>query len=161
MQINKEKIAERLKKSRDNAGLTQQQLADQADLGRSTIMHYENAKSVPGGIELAKLSTALNTSPNYILTGSEEFGEPTSIEHSFATDNQYLLMARATIFMPQLDRETQEKFSELIMTMVMQRIDAEKFELLNEFANDMAATMEKTQPIWDEIQKQNEEKSSK
>lgn len=150
MKSHKAKIAERLRKARDELGLTQTDLAKTAGISRSAVVHYETAGTVPGGLELIKLSNVLNITPNYLLSGSETFLVSNKPEHVLATDNQELLIARMSVCLLVLDKPVREKMSELLISMVQQKLSAEEFEVLmtamDELGNALkgnAAEMEK------------------
>ncbi len=128
MKSHKAKIAERLRKARDELGLTQTDLAKMAGIGRSAVVHYETAGTVPGGIELIKLSKVLKVTPNYLLSGSESFLPSSEPEHSLATDDINLLTARLSVCIQTLDKEVREKLSELILSLVKQRLEKNEFE---------------------------------
>ena len=128
MKSHKAKIAERLRKARDELGITQTKLAKMAGIGRSAVVHYETAGTVPGGIELIKLSNALKVTPNYLLSGSESFLPSSEPEHSLATDDISLLIARLSACILCLDTEVREKLSELVLSLVKQKLDKREFE---------------------------------
>jgi transcriptional regulator with XRE-family HTH domain len=138
---DKKRIAERLRKARGDAGLTQAQLASQSDVGRSAIVHYENAKAIPGGMELIKLANTLGKTPNYILSGSEQFHESTEPEHAFATGDIEQLIPRITFCLLALDREVSEKFSELLMSLVKQKFSKADYESFVVGVNALDSTM--------------------
>jgi len=143
---DKERIAERLRKARDDTGLTQAQLASQAGIGRSAIVHYENAKVIPGGVELIKLANTLNITPNYILSGSEQFHESTEPEHAFATDDIARLASRMTLCLLALDRGTREIVSELLMSLVKQKFSKKKYEIFVKTVDALGSSMEGITP---------------
>ncbi len=141
MKSHKAKIAERLKKARDEQGLTQTELAKMAEISRSAIVHYETAGTVPGGIELIKLSNALNVTPNYLLSGSETFLDSGKPEHVLATDDQQLLVARMSICFLTLDKPVREKMSELLISMVQQKLSSEQFEVLMTAMDELGSAL--------------------
>lgn len=141
MKSHKAKIAERLRKARDELGLTQTELAKMAGIGRSAVVHYETAGTVPGGIELIKLSNTLKVTPNYLLSGSETFLDSNKPEHILATDNQELLIARMSICFLALDKPVREKMSELLISMVQQKLSSEEFEVLMTFMDELGSTL--------------------
>lgn len=150
MKTQKKQIAERIQKARKELGLTQADLAKNADIGRSSLVHYENAGAVPGGLELIKLSKALNVTPNYLLSGSEDFLDSDKPEHMLATDDQNLIIARMSMCFLILDKPVREKMSELLISMVKQKLSNEEFEdimtLMDELGNKIessSAEMEK------------------
>tara|TARA_R110002073_G_scaffold120232_2_gene262049 strand:- start:714 stop:1256 length:543 start_codon:yes stop_codon:yes gene_type:complete len=151
MKSHKAKIAERLRKARDELGLTQTELARTAGISRSAVVHYETAGTVPGGLELIKLSNVLNVTPNYLLSGSEAFLESNKPEHVLATDNQQLLIARMSICFMALDRPVREKMSELLISMVQQKLSSEEFEVLMTAMDELGNALEGSAPEMEKI----------
>jgi transcriptional regulator with XRE-family HTH domain len=141
MKSHKAKIAERLRKARDELGLTQTELAKTAGISRSAVVHYETAGTVPGGLELIKLSKTLNVTPNYLLSGSEAFLDSGKPEHVLATDDQQLLVARMSICFLALDKPVREKMSELVISMVQQKLSTDEFELLMTVMDELGSAM--------------------
>lgn len=64
-------IHERIIKSRNQAGLTQSQLAIYAGLKQSQISQYESGSRSPSSKSLLQIAAALNVSPDYLLYGQE------------------------------------------------------------------------------------------
>ena len=62
-------ISQRLTEMRMELGMTQRELAKQAGVNRVTILKYERGEYVPYLKNIGSLATALQTTPNYILTG--------------------------------------------------------------------------------------------
>lgn len=60
-------FAARLASLREMRGLTQQEVADKAELKPAAISHFETAKRTPCLGNLMKLCTALRCSPNDLL----------------------------------------------------------------------------------------------
>ncbi len=57
----------KLKTLRDKAGLTQQQLAVQMGLSKSTISQYENQERIPSPIAVIKLASVFHVSIDYLF----------------------------------------------------------------------------------------------
>jgi transcriptional regulator with XRE-family HTH domain len=74
-------FGQRMKKAREDKGLTQKDLADILYLGESTISFYESDKREPKFDVLCKLSEALEVSIDYLLGRSNKKGS------SINTDN--------------------------------------------------------------------------
>ncbi|MAY03830.1 MAG: hypothetical protein CMQ38_12745 [Gammaproteobacteria bacterium] len=142
MKTQKKHIAERIQKARKELGLTQADLAKKAAIGRSSLVHYENAGAVPGGLELIKLSKVLKVSPNYLLSGAEDFLDSGKPEHMLATDNQNLLVARMAMCILALDKPVREKMSELLISLVQQKLSADEFSVLMTFMDELGNSME-------------------
>lgn len=141
MKSHKAKIAKRLQKARYELGLTQTQLAKTAGISRSAVVHYETAGTVPGGLELIKLSNTLKVTPNYLLSGSETFLESNKPEHVLATANQELMIARMSVCLLALDKPVREKMSELLISMVQQKLSSEEFKVLMTFMEEIGSTI--------------------
>lgn len=62
MEDQRKQFAERLKTLRENAGLTQQQLADKSGIGKSVIARYEIGGAMPRAKAIKSLASALNAS---------------------------------------------------------------------------------------------------
>lgn len=60
-------FGERLKDLRQNAGLTQKQLADKIWVTKATISYYEQSERNPSPEILVKLATAFHVSTDYLL----------------------------------------------------------------------------------------------
>jgi len=118
-------IGKRLKRERDARELSQAALAKKADISRSAIAHYETGKVIPGGPELIKLADALEITPNYILSGSDDYFPSKEPEHALDVDD-FTLVIRTGQCLQQLDREVKQKFSSLLMALVKEKMtDAE------------------------------------
>ncbi|PIC87945.1 transcriptional regulator [Sporosarcina sp. P20a] len=80
-------LSQRLKESRKNRKLTQDELALKVNTTKSTISNYENGHSTPSNDMLVLLSNALQITTDYLLGRSNN---PTLTEddefHAFAND---------------------------------------------------------------------------
>lgn len=65
-------LASRLKEAREQKGLSQRSLADEAGLTPSAISQFEAGKREPSFSSIVKLARALGVSPSY-LSGLEEY----------------------------------------------------------------------------------------
>ena len=63
-------MGERIIQCRKSLGLTQEQLAEKADLTTQAISLFESGKRAMRPDSLLKLATALNCSTDYLLTGT-------------------------------------------------------------------------------------------
>ena len=68
-------IGEKLKNSRMNAGMTQEQIAEQINVSRQTISNWENGKSLPDVISLIKISDLYQISLDDLLKGDSKMME--------------------------------------------------------------------------------------
>lgn len=71
-----ETIGARIRRIRDQRGLTQENLSEIADVNRVTLAKYETDKVKPGSVVLTRLAHALGVSTDYLL-GREEPAAPT------------------------------------------------------------------------------------
>lgn len=76
-------IGKRITECRHQLGLTQEQLADNADLSPQFISYAESGKRAMRPENLIKLSAALNVSVDYLLTGFRSDREITAIYNKF------------------------------------------------------------------------------
>lgn len=70
--VTKEKLAigERILKLREAVGLTQEQLAERADVRAQAIWRYEHGWNKPGAETVLKLADALGTTTRFIMLGT-------------------------------------------------------------------------------------------
>lgn len=68
-------FGKRLKEARERKDMTQSELAKAASIGESTVSFYESGKREPNYETLIKLANILDTTPNYLLTGRQEWWE--------------------------------------------------------------------------------------
>ena len=156
-------IGKRLKREREAKELSQMALAKKADISRSAIVHYETGKVIPGGPELIKLADALEITPNFILSGSDEYFHSKKPEHALADyDDVMPYIIRTAFCLMALDRESTEVFSAMLLTMVKQKKTEKEFEkflkLLDIMASQLAPLSETfDQPIDELVEKMNKE----
>lgn len=92
-------LGKRLKRYRQKAHLTQEQLADQIDVATSTIAHAESGTSKPSLPLLMKVANALNTTLDQLVCDSLPIVE-TYLEKDFAD-----LLADCTLSEKQIIRD--------------------------------------------------------
>ncbi|MYL56607.1 helix-turn-helix domain-containing protein [Virgibacillus halodenitrificans] len=80
-------LSQRLKYSRKNNGLTQNELANKLNTTKSTISNYENGYSTPSNEMLISLANALDVSVDYLLGRSETTVNETK-ENEYNTINE-------------------------------------------------------------------------
>lgn len=71
-------VGERIAKLRKNLGLTQEKLAEQADISIQFLVQIEHGKRTMKIGTLRKLCSALSVSADYIINGTEDY--PSEIE---------------------------------------------------------------------------------
>ena len=145
-------IRERLRKARLDLKLSQTELAKNAGLSRSAVIHYEQGNAAPGALELIKLANALQRSPNFLLGGDDSFFDSPRTEHLLARTDEALLQ-RVTICLMALDRPVRERVSALLMTMVQANKTEEEFtrflEVMNTVEDYIAAHRSKIDAVAD------------
>lgn len=62
-----------LKRLRENAGLTQQQVADILNIDRSTYAYYETGKTYPSITSLKKLAKIFNVNYDVLIDGTSKY----------------------------------------------------------------------------------------
>ncbi|TPG84981.1 XRE family transcriptional regulator [Brevibacillus laterosporus] len=60
-------LGERIRGRRKQLGLTQLEIAQQLNMGRSNFGHIENGRVIPSSTDLDKLADILKTTPGYLL----------------------------------------------------------------------------------------------
>jgi len=70
MEIDYNKMGQRIKWLREQKRLTQEQLAEVIDMSNNYISNIENNRSIPSLETLVKICNALDTTPDYILLDS-------------------------------------------------------------------------------------------
>lgn len=65
-------FAVRLQLARDDAGLTQAELAERSLISERSIARYEAGEGMPGRLRLQSLARALDTSELWLLTGETD-----------------------------------------------------------------------------------------
>lgn len=73
--MSAEEISTRLRRARQEAGLTQEQLAEKILVSRVTISHWENGKSLPDIASLLSLSDLYQISLDELLKGDPKMRE--------------------------------------------------------------------------------------
>jgi len=66
-------VGERISKLRKSLGLTQEKLAEQADISIQFLVQIEHGKRTMKIATLRKLCSALSVSADYIINGTEEY----------------------------------------------------------------------------------------
>lgn len=72
MTIDYSAVGKRISLIRKNRGMTQEQLAEKAELSNIYISHIENSRSIPSLETLMKLCNALDITPDEVLLGTKQ-----------------------------------------------------------------------------------------
>ena len=72
-------IGSRIRQLVKESGLTRLEVSERANMGIKTLRKYINGQGFPKAQEVIRLCNVLKASPNYLLTGSDEF-EPQEVE---------------------------------------------------------------------------------
>lgn len=72
MTIDYSAVGKRISLIRKNRGMTQEQLAEKAELSNIYISHIENSRSIPSLETLMKLCSALDITPDELLLGTKQ-----------------------------------------------------------------------------------------
>jgi len=76
MEIDYRDMGKRIKKARIQAGLSQEKLAEAADVGITHVSHIENGKTIPSVMVLIKIMNRLSISPDELFCGYTEQAQP-------------------------------------------------------------------------------------
>ena len=88
-------FASRLKQARENAGLTQLELAKKLGVTKSAIGNYENGVSSPKDIVLLQIFDVLNVEPNFLFQDS--FNPDNKNDNEMSDTEHYLLTKFRTL----------------------------------------------------------------
>ena len=72
MTIDYSAVGKRISLIRKNRRMTQEQLAEKAELSNIYISHIENSRSIPSLETLMKLCSALDITPDEVLLGTKQ-----------------------------------------------------------------------------------------
>lgn len=86
-------IGEQLKRARNQAELTQEQVADEIHVSRQTISNWENQKSYPDIASVILLSDLYGLSLDALLKGDDRMVQHLEASTDIVRSNKYLLMA--------------------------------------------------------------------
>ena len=95
-------IEKRLKDAREQAGLTQEQVAEAVMVSRQTISNWENAKSLPDIISVIKLSDLYKISVDELLKGDQRMQEKIEKDANIARTNKRVILVTAITTMAAL-----------------------------------------------------------
>ena len=84
-------ISERLKEIRQNAGMTQEEVAEKIMVSRVTVSHWENGKSLPDIVSLISLSDLYSISLDELLKGDSKMTEKVKKDAKVAKNNKRLI----------------------------------------------------------------------
>ncbi len=90
-------ISERLKAARQNAGMTQEQVAEKIMVSRVTVSHWENGKSLPDIVSLISLSDLYSISLDELMKGDPKMTEKVKKDVKEAKDNKRLIRITAIL----------------------------------------------------------------
>lgn len=86
-------IGEQLKRARNQAELTQEQVADEIHVSRQTISNWENQKSYPDIASVILLSDLYGLSLDPLLKGDDRMVQHLEASTDIVRSNKHLLMA--------------------------------------------------------------------
>ena len=84
-------ISERLKESRQNSGMTQEDVANKIMVSRVTVSHWENGKSLPDIVSLIGLSDLYGISLDELVKGDSKMTEKVKKDKKAADNNKKLI----------------------------------------------------------------------
>ncbi len=90
-------ISERLKEMRQNAGMTQEEVAEKIMVSRVTVSHWENGKSLPDIVSLISLSDLYGISLDELVKGDSKMTEKVKKDAKDANNNKRLIGVTAVL----------------------------------------------------------------
>lgn len=82
MEIDYRDMGTRIKKARIRLGLSQEKLAEAAEVGITHISHIENGKTIPSVMVLIKIMNRLELSPDQLFCGYTNTSTPMLIRET-------------------------------------------------------------------------------
>ena len=101
-------LSTKIKAAREKMGYTQQRLADEMEVNRSTIANYEIGRRVPDFEDLQKLAKILNVSVDY-------FAEKQNLE----TINDFMARAKVVFDSAEIKQSDKENIFQDIMKLYL------------------------------------------
>lgn len=117
-------FSDKIKVAREQAGLTQQQLADSTGVSKRTIASYESGGAIARASTMLKLAKALNISSKYLSDDScldpmadiEKDGYLEEARERYGSSGDQLLRDNAALFAGgELSQEQKDQFFEAVM----------------------------------------------
>jgi transcriptional regulator with XRE-family HTH domain len=105
------KFAERLKKARQNKGLSQTELGEAVGIHYTQIGRYENKGATPTADILAKIANVLGVSSDYLMSGTAE-----DIANDTLKDKELLNQFKLIEQLPDNDRNVVKIFLDAFIT---------------------------------------------
>jgi transcriptional regulator with XRE-family HTH domain len=131
-------LGARIRQLIKESGLTRQEVSDRANMGIKTLRKYINGLGFPKSQEVVRLSYALGTSPNYLLTGSETFNGADFESKKEFEMSKVRRAAKLMVYVSQLN-ESDSKFIEKIVTSLLaSSLSKERMEVLNELYEEVS-----------------------
>ena len=90
-------ISEKLKKARQEAGMTQDQVAEKIMVSRVTVSHWENGKSLPDIVSLISLSDLYSISLDELVKEDSKMVEKVRKDAKDANNNKRLIGVTAIL----------------------------------------------------------------
>jgi transcriptional regulator with XRE-family HTH domain len=90
-------IEKKLKNARENANLTQEQVAQSIMVSRQTVSNWENGKSLPDIVSIVKLSSVYKMSIDELLGDDERLQQKIEKDANIAKTNRTVILATATV----------------------------------------------------------------
>ena len=90
-------IEKKLKNARENANLTQEQVAQSIMVSRQTVSNWENGKSLPDIVSIVKLSSVYKISIDELLGDDQKLQQKIEKDANIAKTNRMVLLATATV----------------------------------------------------------------
>ncbi len=107
------KLGERIKKARENAKLSQDELAKSLNIGKRTLIDYEKGVSEPKASTLMSIANICNVDANWLLTGKGSMFSDTSPHNTPPKlDKEFEVICE---YLKDLDRSKRKKVLKYIL----------------------------------------------
>ena len=140
--MGKSKFALVLRMHRENAGLTQKQVADALNIKRSTYSYYELGSSNPSGVTILKLARILNVDYSVLMDAIGDVGYVKQ-EKQEELSRQIILRDSAVEFPDEEDKNSEKiyslKKSEKNMIVLYRAFNSEQKTRVDELFNQIVS----------------------
>ena len=109
------KTASRIKEAMSDMNISQQELADKSNIGKSSISHYVNGSNEPGNKSAYALAKVLNVNPAWLMgLDVPKHTESIRIDAQIVSSEKALRKANVMNIYDHLSPERQEQFEDYL-----------------------------------------------
>lgn len=138
-------IGARIRGLIDQSGRTRMQIAASAGIGRPKLKSFIDGKALPKAQEIIQLSRVLGTTPNYLLSGSNDFevGEGVSLNSDVFIERTASAIKIMHI-VSKLDVDDAKAVEKIVRSLGVLKFSKAEFQKIEEQANSIVNDMRET-----------------